>query len=293
MCLEKDQFDISSGDFNPTFLFACKSLRQTDEANYHCHDFMEIAFILAGQGQYRINGCFYPVSQGDVVLLNPGDYHQSLVTAPANPCLEFYAAFTNFQFKNMEENHFTFDGVQYVLPTDGEIRQNLFKLCTSMSKECASGEPGSYFMLRAYLTQFILLILRGQMGTKQKTASGCSFDSTNRTYVVEQMLNYFEDHYDEKISLDKIARNMYLSPFYISKIFKNETGDTPINHLIKIRLEKARDLLETGEAPSIQKAASFVGYEDVYHFSKLFKKHYGISPSQIKNNTAKKESVVK
>ena len=73
---------------------------------------------------------------------------------------------------------------------------------------------------------------------------------------------------------------MYLSPFYISKIFKSETGDTPINRLIDIRLEKAKQLLEEGG--SIQEVAAEVGYEDAYHFSKLFKKHYGVSPSKVK-----------
>ena len=75
---------------------------------------------------------------------------------------------------------------------------------------------------------------------------------------------------------------MYLSPFYISKIFKSEIGDTPIRHLINIRLEKAKELLESGSGSSIQAVAAMVGYDDAYHFSKLFKKRYGISPSQAK-----------
>lgn len=55
---------------------------------------------------------------------------------------------------------------------------------------------------------------------------------------------------------------MYLSPFYISKIFKSETGDTPINHLIKIRMEKARLLLDKQKDASIQDIALCVGYDD-------------------------------
>lgn len=78
---------------------------------------------------------------------------------------------------------------------------------------------------------------------------------------------------------------MYLSPFYISKIFKSETGDAPIRHLINIRLEKAREMLENGWDGSIQETAAAVGYDDAYHFSKLFKKKYGISPSQARRKT--------
>ena len=100
--------------------------------------------------------------------------------------------------------------------------------------------------------------------------------------MVEQILNYFEDHYNEKVSLDRIAENMYLSPFYISKIFKSETGDTPIRHLINIRLEKAREILLEEKDKSIQEVAACVGYDDAYHFSKLYKKHFGVSPSQTR-----------
>lgn len=136
-------------------------------------------------------------------------------------------------------------------------------------------------MLKAYLMQMLLLIIREQCEPVAATG-GYAFESMNRKYVVEQLVNYLEDHYNEKISLDQIAENMYLSPFYISKIFKSETGDTPIRHLINIRLEKARELLESGYGGSVQEVAATVGYDDAYHFSKLFKKRYGITPTQAK-----------
>lgn len=82
--------------------------------------------------------------------------------------------------------------------------------------------------------------------------------------------------------MDQIAENMYLSPFYISKIFKSEMGDTPIRYLINIRLERAKILLENGDNGSIQEIAAMVGYDDAYHFSKLFKKRYGMSPSEAR-----------
>ena len=168
-----------------------------------------------------------------------------------------------------------------MLHTSGELRQRLFKLCSSMEAEKAVCRQGKYFMLKAFMVQMLLLVIREQCEPMEKP-KGRAFESVNRKYVVEQILSYFEDHYNEKISLDQIAENMYLSPFYISKIFKSETGDTPIRHLINIRLEKAKDLLEGGYGGSIQEVAASVGYDDAYHFSKLFKKHFGISPSQAR-----------
>jgi Transcriptional regulator containing an amidase domain and an AraC-type DNA-binding HTH domain len=87
--------------------------------------------------------------------------------------------------------------------------------------------------------------------------------------------------------LEQIAHNIYLSPVYISKIFKEETGESPINYLIKIRLEKAKDILQSKDSGSIKNIANQVGYEDVYHFSKLFKKYYGVSPLYYRKNALK------
>ena len=110
------------------------------------------------------------------------------------------------------------------------------------------------------------------------SSSHSAASNHNKNYAVKQIINYLNENYNEKISLEQIAHNMYLSPVYISKIFKEETGESPINYLIKIRLEKARDILLKSNDNSIKSIANQVGYDDVYHFSKLFKKYYGISP---------------
>ena len=116
--------------------------------------------------------------------------------------------------------------------------------------------------------------------------SGYAFESVNKKYVVEQIVSYFEDHYAEKISLDTIAENMYLSPFYISKIFKSETGEAPIRHLINIRLQKALELLQKEGYTNIKEVAAAVGYDDAYHFSKLFKKAYDVTPMEYRKGKA-------
>ena len=142
-------------------------------------------------------------------------------------------------------------------------------------------------MLKSYLIQVICLLCRYQKqeleeDVKRQYAPRYEFKSVNKKYVVQQIMHYMETHYKEKISLDQIAANMYLSSFYISKIFKSETGDTPINYLISLRMQKARELLDENPEQSTQAVAMAVGYEDAYHFSKLFKKYFGLSPLYYK-----------
>lgn len=269
-------------DLDPTFLFTWKGTRNKDEDTYHCHDFLEMAFVLSGVGRYRIEDNMYDVAEGDLIIFNPGVRHQALFVGEGEvSTTEFFVGFSDIQIKGHPRNYLPLPEVGYVLHTAGDLRQKLFKICSSMEAENAVCRQGRYFMLKAYLMQILLLVIRDQC-EPVKSITGYSFESVNKKYVVEQIVNYFEDHYNEKISLDQIAENMYLSPFYISKIFKSETGDTPIRHLINIRLEKAKELLQNGWAGSIQEVASSVGYDDAYHFSKLFKKRYGVSPSQIK-----------
>lgn len=269
-------------EMNPTFLFTWKGTRTSVEEAYHCHDITELAFVMSGTGRYCIEGQIYDISEGDLLIFKPGVHHQAQYVPEAEvPATEFFVGFCDVHLPNREPNDVPLPGGGYILHTSGELRQRIFRICSSMEAESAVCWQGRYFMLKAYLMQLLLLILKEQSPLPQ-SMKGYSFDSVNKKYVVEQIVNYFEDHYSEKISLDTIAENMYLSPFYISKIFKSETGDTPIRHLINIRLERARELLEKEREMSIQEVAAAVGYEDAYHFSKLFKKYYGMSPSQIR-----------
>jgi len=268
-------------ELNPTFLFTWKGKRLNDEKNYHSHDYPELAYILSGSGKYRIDGKIYEVTEGDLLIFNPGTMHQALVGEGDTRTTEFFVGFTDIQIGDCEKNTVPLPCEGAIYHTKGELKQKLFKLCASIEAENAVYRQGRYFMLKAYLIQMLLFIVREQTESVE-VKTGYSFESVNKKYVVEQIVNYFEDHYAEKISLDQIAENMYLSPFYISKIFKSETGDAPIRHLINIRLEKAKELLEQGWNGSIQEVAAEVGYDDAYHFSKLFKKRYGVSPSQVK-----------
>lgn len=273
--------DMFVEDLNPTFLFTWKGKRLDDKDAYHSHDHLEIAFILSGSGKYRIDGNIYAVGEGDLLIFNPGIHHQALVADAASPTTEFFVGASDIQFRDLPRNTLPLPDESCIIHTAGDFRQKLFKLCASMEAENAVCWQGRYFMLKSYLMQMLLLILRQQVSPVE-VKSGYAFESVGKKYVVEQIVSYFEDHYGEKISLDQIAENMYLSPFYISRIFKSETGDTPIRYLINIRLEKAMELLRSGFAGSIREVAEQVGYEDAYHFSKLFKKRYGFPPSQAK-----------
>lgn len=282
----RENLNIRIEELDPTFLFTWKGTRDVDEDDYHSHDHLELAFILSGVGRYHIEGVVYDVKEGDLLILNPGVKHQALRSESGDMATtEFFVGFSDIKLPDYPANFLPVPDGGHMIHTAGEFKQKIARLCSAMEAENMVCKEGRYFMLKSYLMQMILLVIREQCATISPTG-GYAFESVNKKYVVERIVTYFEEHYNEKISLDQIAENMYLSPFYISKIFKSEIGDTPIRYLINIRLERAKSLLESGNDSSIQEIAAMVGYDDAYHFSKLFKKHYGVSPSQVRKKTA-------
>lgn len=267
-------------NFDPTFLSAWKGIRTDEESNYHGHEFLELSYIHSGRGKYKIDDVVYDLQEGDLVIVNAGAYHQYLPADSGDVMVQFMVGLTDVHLHEMEKNVLPLPENGPVFHTSGDFKLKFSKLCLSMQVENETCKIGKYYMMKTYAVQMLLLLLREfKQQPKAGAPASCSFESVNRKYLVEKIVDYFEDHYDQKISLDRIAGNMYLSPFYVSKIFKAETGDTPIHYLIDIRMEKARELLSQDRDMSIQEVAQRVGYDDAYHFSKLFKKKFGVSPS--------------
>ncbi len=273
--------DLFTNGFNPTFLFTWKGVRTRSEEKYHVHEnHTEVAFIMSGHGKYKIDGNIYNIEEGDILVINPGIYHQSIVSDPMHPATEFFVGFTDFSLEGMKPNCIELDNGEFIYKAGSDLKLKLMRLCIAMDAEKNTCGAGKYYMMKSYLLQYLLYLLR-DMQEASLPNGRCAFESVNKNEIVSQIMQYFEEHYAEKISLDIISENMYVSPFYISKIFKSVTGDTPIRYLIDVRLDKAKKLLTTRPELSVHEVAEMVGYDDAYHFSKLFKKRFGTSPSKI------------
>ncbi len=93
--------------------------------------------------------------------------------------------------------------------------------------------------------------------------------------------DYLKANYATPIKISKLAQMLGIDRRYLCRIFVRETGETPQGYLINIRLKKAAELLRTG-LYTVGEVARSSGYEDIYNFSKMFKKRYGLSPSSYK-----------
>lgn len=86
----------------------------------------------------------------------------------------------------------------------------------------------------------------------------------------------------KKIDINELAKMCYTSPSTFRRKFKKATGMSPIEYKNKLKIIKASELLKTGEY-SVKEAAKEVNIEDIYYFSKMFKKHMNTTPSSLKN----------
>ncbi len=106
--------------------------------------------------------------------------------------------------------------------------------------------------------------------------------------IVQKARQYIDGHLGDLPSLEGLAEILGVSPFYLSKLFKEQTGETYINYVTSARLEKAKKLLSDG-ALIIKEISAGVGYNDQNYFSKLFRQKYGETPSEYRQRMLGKE----
>lgn len=101
--------------------------------------------------------------------------------------------------------------------------------------------------------------------------------------LIVKVCDYLDHNLSQDISLEQMANIINVSPFYLSKLFKEEKGITFINFISDKRLEKARDLLEHSDL-SIKEITSEIGYNDQNYFSRIFKNKFGLSPKEYRKS---------
>lgn len=101
--------------------------------------------------------------------------------------------------------------------------------------------------------------------------------------MVRKALAEIEQHYDNPgLTLDLIARSIFVNPSYLSSLFHNDMGKTMIDYLIEYRMSQAYRLLVAEKGRDIADIAASVGYRDVYYFSRCFRKHFGVAPTHFR-----------
>ncbi|WP_219834056.1 response regulator [Paenibacillus sp. R14(2021)] len=124
--------------------------------------------------------------------------------------------------------------------------------------------------LKDQVEQFLLAIADG---FRKQTMSPC--------HIIQEAEKFIHRHYAESLTLPSVAEEVHVTPVWLSKLFKKETGKTFLEYLTDIRMERAKGMLEEVQY-KIYEVSSEVGYKDPVHFTKLFKKQTGYTPKEYR-----------
>lgn len=118
---------------------------------------------------------------------------------------------------------------------------------------------------------------------KKEIDKTCLMKATSEEMSITEMVKeYLQSSYAESLTLDRIAQRYHLNPRYFSTLFKKKEGISPMDYLTQIRMEAAKNILQTTDTAAAS-IAPLVGYEDPRYFYKVFKKQTGMTPTEYRN----------
>jgi AraC family transcriptional regulator len=106
---------------------------------------------------------------------------------------------------------------------------------------------------------------------------------SHRSRAVADAIAYIEANYAGELKLEDVAAAVHLSPFHLARLFKQVSGVSPHQYLVQVRVNAARSLLSAGSGQrSLAEVAAAVGFADQSHLTRQFKRHFGVTPSQVR-----------
>ncbi len=120
----------------------------------------------------------------------------------------------------------------------------------------------------------------------QSVYAGLPAKTYHHDQQVQQVQAWLHEHFAEPTTLAELASQVHLSPRQLQRRFTSALGEPPLQYLQRVRIEAARKMLERG-AVNLSHLAEQVGYQDVSSFSRLFKRHTGLSPSHYRQRFAR------
>ena len=208
-------------------------------------------YVEQGCGVLYKNNTAHPVHEGEVFIILPGEVTR-YVADQNNPWVYRWIAFDG-----------ELSALFSTLPPVVKLSSVLFPRVSNMQESQGIVE----YMLAGQL--YVMM--------SELFASG-----KHRNHYVRQVKDYIRSSYMREISVEQIAESLNLDRRYLSRLFKEKTGQTMQGYLVSVRMEEARRFLSEGRG--VAETATLCGYNDAFNFSKMFKRTYGVSPAKWKNS---------
>ncbi|MCP3922259.1 MAG: AraC family transcriptional regulator [Desulfobacterales bacterium] len=234
----------------------------------HIHDSF-VLWISGGCSEhYFVNGKSDILSKGHISIFNPHVVHEnSSCSEYGRDLRSFYIerSFLDSLSSQITDKDNVGFSISQCIQKDRALFNNLLLLHDFLLQNNSETESALYDILSEFVVRY------GE-NINEKIFKG------NNDKRIRLSIEYMNDKFDEKISVQELAKLVNCSTFHLIKYFKNKKGLTPHAYLIQIRLEKAKNMMNQGE--KLSDIALNCGFSDQSHLSRNFKARYGITPKK-------------
>jgi AraC-like DNA-binding protein len=261
-CPAQDPYNFLVSDIG--FVLERKPNPEWKITNLTNSDYYILAYATQGKAHYYFDGKDYAISKGDLILFSKGSPH-SAASSPFDPWAFYSVAFDLVIIGSKDQ--------EKLLSLANSVTDfNSFELSplfSELNHIWTGKSPGYLIRCRSIIMQILYLMIR-EMDTR--------YHNVPHIHTIEEIQSTIQNEYYRNFSIEELTQKSGLSPSYFRQLFKQVTGYTPVQYQNQIKINKAKDLLLSGEC-NVSEAAENVGFDSIYYFSRVFKKITGVSPS--------------
>lgn len=267
---------MSSSEFE---IFHYKDAK-LESVEVHQHDFYEVYFFIGGNVEYNVEGHSYHLKSGDILLISPLELHQPRIKKGQNP-YERIVLWINKNYLsklciNKTSLSRCFDSSvpnhTNILSLSQSRKEYIYTKLIELINENDSVEYGNDLACEAILIRILVELNRIANLTEKKTQEKIS------SSLVEGVIEYINNHYCEKITLDVLSNEFFVSKYHLSHIFNQVVGTSVHRYILLKRLVHAKQMLSSGIRPTT--VAANCGFSDYAGFYRAFTSEYGITPKE-------------
>lgn len=242
--------------------------------------FEDYLFLYLDDGSVNLNGKIMVTSQA--ALIKPRT-PLSLIPDPGMALTLYWARFTGFG----AESILNVCHLPNSTPVNTRAYENAINEFMIMIKESVHTEYCFRISAAARLTTIIVALCGNRFDKTAPAKTEKADSSSENGSKIALSLDFIHDHYSGDISLEMLSDLAGLSVSRYRTIFKERMGSAPLDYIIRLRINKAKELIIDGNM-SLREVAESVGYDDPLYFSRLFKKRTGIKPSDYVKEAQKR-----
>jgi len=264
--------------FSPTILECKKFVTPNTYSSERIIKDYEFDYYIDGDRQLYIDGKYYPIRKGSLVLRTPG---QTAYSYGDFNCYILTLDFSGKVLSNYSRHSITPIQPEYpspiwdiippvFIPKNMENYLRIFKELTSISELDLNKNENAMLLVNEFLHLTLADALRNKISISIPEAD-----------YIDDICNYMKKHYTEYITLDTLSELTHMNKHYITRKFKERLGIPPISYLIQIRMDNAKRLLIETDI-TVKNIAENCGYTDPVFFNYYFKKLFGITPVEYR-----------